>query len=288
MNTIFEGVATALYTPFTKNGIDYESFENLIYRQLSAKVDALVVLGTTGESSTISLKERTELIKFTISKVKGKVPVIVGAGSNCTKTACELSLQAKSLGADGVLSVTPYYNKCEQDGLFYHYEEICKTAKIPLICYNVPKRTGLNLEVETALKLCSIDYVFGFKEANSDVKHVKKFMNFIADKKPVYLGCDELIKEFYSLGAKGVISVASNVIPLKIKEYISDFENFYETHNFDIDEFFKLLMIKINPIPIKTIASILFNENCNFRLPLTYPDKESVAYIKSKLKSLNL
>lgn len=288
MNAIFEGVATALYTPFTKNEIDYESFENLIYRQLSAKIDALVVLGTTGESPTISHKERTELIKFTISKVKGKVPVIVGAGSNCTKTACELASQAKALGADGVLSVTPYYNKCEQDGLFYHYAEICKTAKIPLICYNVPKRTGLNLEVETALKLCTIDFVCGFKEANNDINHVRKLMSLIGDKKPVYSGSDELIKEFLSLGAKGVISVASNVIPLKIKEYISDFENFYETHNFDIDEFFKLLLVKLNPIPIKTIASILFDEDCNFRLPLTYPDKETVTYIKTKIKSLNL
>ena len=288
MNCIFEGVATALYTPFTKNGIDFEQFEKLIDRQLKAKVDALVFLGTTGECATVTQNERVEIIKFAVSKLKGKIPIIIGAGSNSTKTACKLSIQAKNLGADAVLSVTPYYNKCEQDGIIRHYQEICKNVKLPVICYNVPKRTGVNIEPKTAKKHCSVDYVCGFKEANSDLLHVKNLFFEIGEKANIYAGNDDLVKEFLSLGAKGVISVASNVIPLKIKDYIRDFKNNYKATSFDFDLFFKLLCCRVNPIPIKYVASVLFNENCNFRLPLTYPDKKTRDFINTQLNILKL
>ena len=288
MDCIFNGVATALYTPFNKNGIDYNQFEICIDRQISAKVDALVFLGTTGESSTITYEERKNIIKFAVSKLKNKTPIIVGTGSNCTKTACDLSIEAKMLGADAILSVTPYYNKCEQDGLIYHYKEISKSAKIPMICYNVPKRTGVNIEPITAKQLCSIDYVCGLKEANADLCHVKNLFEFVGENLNVYCGSDELTKKFFKLGAKGTISVASNIIPLKIKEFISDFENYYDLHNFNFDEFFKLLTFKVNPRPVKVIASILFDEKCYFRLPLTYPDKNTCDYFKEQLNILKL
>ena len=288
MEVIFTGVATALYTPFTKNGIDFEQFERCIKRQLKAKVDALVFLGTTGESSTVTQKERKQIIEFAVSRLKGKLPVIIGAGSNCTKTACELSLQAKELGADCILSVTPYYNKCEQEGLIQHYKEICKSVKLPLICYNVPKRTGVNIEPKTALTLSKIDCVCGIKEANTDINHVKKLFDLVDEKTPIYCGSDELLKEFFSLGAKGVISVASNVIPLKIKEFIIDFENYYKISNFDFDKFFKLLSYRVNPIPIKTVASIIYGEKCRFRLPLTFPDKVTCEYFKRQLNMLRI
>ena len=288
MDCIFKGVATALYTPFTKNGIDYEQFERLIDRQLKAKVDALVFLGTTGEAPTVTANERVEIIKFAVKKLKGKIPVIIGAGSNSTKIACELSIQAKSLGADAILSVTPYYNKCEQDGIVLHYKEICKSAKLPIICYNVPKRTGVNIEPKTAKKLCLLDYVCGFKEANSDLLHIKNLFLEIGEKANVYAGNDDLINEFLSLGAKGIISVASNVIPLKIKEYISDFKNNYKTKIFDYELLFKVLSCKVNPIPIKYVASVLFDEKCNFRLPLTYPDKKTRDFINSQINILKL
>ena len=286
MDCIFEGVATALYTPFTQNGIDFEQFERCIDRQLSAKVDALVFLGTTGESATITHNERKQIIEFAVSKLKGKLPIIVGAGSNCTKTAIELSLQAKELGADCVLSVTPYYNRCEQDGIFAHYKSISSSAKIPLICYNVPKRTGVNIEPKTAKNLCKIDYVVGLKEANTDLSHIKTLFSLVGNKMNVYSGSDELTKDFLTLGAKGLISVASNIIPLKIKDFISDFQKDYDVCNFDYNTFFNLLFCKINPIPVKYIASVLFGEDCIFRLPLTHPNLATQKHIISQLKTL--
>ena len=151
MDYIFKGVSTALYTPFCNTGIDFEAFEQLVDRQLKAKVDALVFLGTTGESPTISREERRQIINFAVSMLKGKLPIIIGTGSNCTATACELTSEAKSLGADAALIVTPYYNRCEQDGLILHYKEIAKQCKFPFLAYNVPKRTGVNIEPETSI-----------------------------------------------------------------------------------------------------------------------------------------
>ena len=182
---IFEGVATALYTPFDASGINYEQLDNLIDRQLKAKVDALVVLGTTGECSTVTRKERKEIIKFARKKTKGKIPLIVGCGSNCTKTACELSTEAKDLGADCALTVTPYYNKCEQDGLFLHYKEIATQSKFPIICYNVPTRTGVNINPETAEKLTRLDFVAGFKEASQNKTQIENLFTFTQNKKAI-------------------------------------------------------------------------------------------------------
>ena len=292
MKTIFEGVATALTTPFTSNGIDYERFEKRIERQLNAKVDALVFMGTTGESPTITHHERRTIIEFAVSRLKGKIPIIIGTGSNCTQTACEMTNEAKALGADCALIVTPYYNRCEQDGLILHYSEISKTCKFPYIVYNVPKRTGVNVEPTTALRILSDGYAFGLKEANTNLNHVYTTLNLVAKTHPVYCGADELTSVFLKNGARGTISVASNVIPSKIKEYISDFESNYENHNNMLEpyfsEFFNLLSTKVNPIPIKCIESILYQEPCIFRLPLSTPTSDYFEYLKATLNKLNI
>lgn len=289
MNCIFEGVATALYTPFKDGGIDFEQFGKLIDRQLKSKVDALVFLGTTGESPTVTREERTEIIKYAVSRLKGKLPIIIGTGSNCTQTACELTSEAKTLGADGALIVTPYYNKCEQDGLFYHYEKISKECNFPFICYNVPPRTGVNIEPKTAKALTSLKDMSGIKEASLDKNHIEVLFKEVGDITPIYCGSDELINLFLSLKSKGIISVSSNVIPLKIKEYICDFENNYERaksfYDLKLKDFLKALSTKINPIPIKILAEIVYGEKCEFRLPLSYPNSDYLNYLKSIFKT---
>lgn len=290
MNLLFKGVATALYTPFTKTGIDYEQFEAQIERQLQAKVDALVFLGTTGECATITHSERKDIIRFAVNKLKGKLPIIVGTGSNCTDSACSFTNEAKELGADGALIVTPYYNKCEQDGLYLHYREISKRCKFPFIAYSVPTRTGVEILPDTLKKIALLDGFSGIKEANCDRRKIEQTISVFGKKPPVYCGSDEMIKHFLELNCAGIISVSSNVIPLKIKEYIRDFTNDYDD-NLKIDEsnlftILKALTTKVNPIPIKVLASLKFNEKCVFRLPLNYPDETYVNYLKSILKLL--
>ena len=285
MDLLFKGVATALYTPFTKKGIDFEQFERQIFRQLEAKVDAVVVLGTTGECSTVTLRERAEIIKFAVSKLKGKLPIIVGTGSNCTSTACKLTKQAKDLGADGALIVTPYYNKCEQDGLFLHYKQISKTCKMPFIAYSVPTRTCVTIESETLKAISSLDYFCGIKEASLSKSQIEKTFSIFGENPPVYCGSDEMLFDFLKLNCAGIISVSSNVIPLKIKDFIRDFTNNYN-ERLKIEEsklktIFKGLSSKVNPIPIKVFASVIYGEKCNFRLPLTHPGKEYEKYLKN-------
>ncbi len=291
MNYLFKGVATALTTPFTENGIDFEQFDKQIKRQLSAKIDALIVLGTTGESSTVTKQERRQIISFVKSRVKHNVPIIVGTGSNCTNTACELTKESKELGADGALVVTPYYNLCEQEGLLLHYKEIAK-CKFPFIAYNVPKRTGVNILPKTAKAILAYDYAIGLKEASTDLTHVNELFCYLQNKFAIYCGSDHLTKLFLENNSLGTISVASNIIPFKIKEFISDFATNYEKHNIDLEHFFNplfnLLSTKINPIPVKCLMQILYNERCMFRLPLTMPNDEYLTYLENTITNLNL
>ncbi|MBR2384350.1 MAG: 4-hydroxy-tetrahydrodipicolinate synthase [Clostridia bacterium] len=292
MNYIFKGVATALTTPFYNGKIDFEQFEKKIDRQLKAKVDALVFLGTTGESSTIDRSERRKIIKFAKRLLKGKIPIIVGTGSNCTSTACEMTSEAKELGADGALIVTPYYNLCEQHGLTLHYKEISSNCKFPFITYNVPKRTGVNVLPTTANEILSYDYAMGIKEANGDVAHVESLFYETQNAYPIYCGNDNLTSLFLKHNCTGTISVASNIIPCKIKEFISNFEIDYEKHNRDFnlfyDKIFTLLSSKINPIPIKCLEEILYDYKCQFRLPLNRPSNEYFEFLKSEISKLNL
>ena len=272
--TIFEGVATALYTPFdpTDKSVDYGAFSRLINRQLSAKVNALVVLGTTGESATVTNEERREIIEFCAKEVNGRIPLIVGTGSNCTTTAVKYSQEAEDLGADGLLVVTPYYNKCNDEGLYEHYSVIAKSTSLPIIVYNVPTRTGFNVKPVVYGKLAEIDNVVAIKEANCSNEQLCGVFDNVKDTLAVYCGSDDKLIDVLRRGGKGMISVASNIIPSKMVDYIGDFENYFKTEFYK--EIVNILQSDVNPIPLKYMVKLLFNEGYGLRLPLTEAKNE--------------
>lgn len=284
--TIFEGVATALYTPFNpiNKSVDYGAFSRLINRQLSANVNALVVLGTTGEAATITEEERREIIKFCVKEVNGRIPLIVGSGSNCTATAVKFSREAEESGADGLLVVTPYYNKCNDDGLYAHYSAVAKSTSLPIIVYNVPTRTGFNVKPIVYRKLAEIDNVVAIKEANCCDQQLNGVLDNVKDTLAVYCGSDDKLIDVLRRGGKGTISVASNIIPSKIVDYISNFENYCEIEFYN--EIVNVLQSDVNPIPLKYMVKLLFNEGYGLRLPLTEAKnevKETILKIYQKM-----
>lgn len=272
--TIFEGVATALYTPFNpiNKSVDYGAFSRLINRQLSAHVNALVVLGTTGEAATITEEERREIIKFCVKEVNGRIPLIVGSGSNCTATAVKFSREAEESGADGLLVVTPYYNKCNDDGLYAHYSAVAKSTSLPIIVYNVPTRTGFNVKPIVYRKLAEIDNVVAIKEANCCDEQLNGVLDNVKDILAVYCGSDDKLIDVLRRGGKGTISVVSNIIPSKIVDYIIGFENYCEIGFYN--EIVNVLQSDVNPIPLKYMVKLLFNEGYGLRLPLTEAKNE--------------
>ncbi len=287
---IFTGIATALYTPITNGEIDYEEFERLIEFQLRSDIAALVFLGTTGEAATISDEERKSIIGFAVKRVKGRVPVIIGCGSNSTKRAAELTLQAKSLGADCSLSVTPYYNKCSQDGLIAHYFEIEKQSAFPQIVYNVPSRTGVDVSPETYGRLSELYSVVGIKEANKSPEKLVGTFSALNDNIPVYSGADEANRTFYSIGAKGAISVLSNIIPSIISDEYYNFKFFSDKNakadNIVISKISKLVFSEVNPIPLKGLIKKLRKRGYELRLPLTEQNEKTQEYIYSEFNRI--
>lgn len=284
--TIFEGVATALYTPFNpiNKSVDYGAFSRLINRQLSANVNALVVLGTTGEAATITEEERREIIKFCVKEVNGRIPLIVGSGSNCTATAVKFSREAEESDGDGLLVVTPYYNKCNDDGLYAHYSAVAKSTSLPIIVYNVPTRTGFNVKPIVYRKLAEIDNVVAIKEANCCDEQLRGVFDNVKDTLAVYCGSDDKFIDVLRRGGKGTISVASNIIPSKIVDYISGFENYCEIGFYN--EMVNVLQSDVNPIPLKYMVKLLFNEGHGLRLPLTEAKnevKETILKIYQKM-----
>ena len=287
---IFTGIATALYTPITNGEIDYEEFERLIEFQLRSDIAALVFLGTTGEAATISDEERKSIIGFAVKRVKGRVPVIIGCGSNSTKRAAELTLQAKSLGADCSLNVTPYYNKCSQDGLIAHYFEIEKQSAFPQIVYNVPSRTGVDVSPETYGRLSELYSVVGIKEANQSPEKLVGTFSALNDNIPVYSGADEANRTFYSIGAKGAISVLSNIIPSIISDEYYNFKFFSDKNakadNIVISKISKLVFSEVNPIPLKGLIKKLRKRGYELRLPLTEQNEKTQEYIYSEFNRI--
>lgn len=281
---IFEGVATAMYTPMKCEGktIDYAALERLIDRQLQAKVSALVLLGTTGEAPTITDEERKSLIPFVIGRAKGKIPVIVGVGSNCTAEAAKLAAEAEKLGANAVLAVTPYYNKCNENGLLRHYAAIASATNLPIIVYNVPSRTGMDLNSATYAKLAKIKTVKAIKECNTSIEKLKRSIDLTDGEISFYCGADEALPEFILNGADGAISVTSNVIPEKIVDVYLKKRNYYETEK----ELVGALFCDVNPIPVKYAAEVLFGESGDLRLPLTRADKRVKEYLINTMNKL--
>ena len=227
---IFKGVGTAIATPFTDNGINFDEFGKLLDYQIEKGVNAIIVCGTTGESATMSLDEKKELLNFTVGKVQRRVPIIAGTGSNCTSSAIELSKYAESIGIDGLLIVTPYYNKTTQKGLIAHYKAIAESISIPIILYNVPSRTGVNISPETCFELSKISNIVAIKEASGDISQVAKIAHLCGDNLNIYSGNDDQILPVLSIGGIGVISVLSNIAPKYTCEMVESF--FMETITF--------------------------------------------------------
>ncbi len=277
-NTVFTGAATALITPFDKEGkVDYKAFADLIEFQIENGIDALVVCGTTGESSTLSDEEHRECIAFVVKQVAGRVPVIAGTGSNCTDYAIDMTKFACEAGADAVLCVTPYYNKATQKGLVKMYTAIADASTKPVILYNVPSRTGVNIEPETYLALASHPNIAGIKEANGNLGKIMEAFALVGDKLDIYSGNDDQIVPIMALGGKGVISVLSNVMPKETAEMCrlcteGDIKGATELQ-LKYLPLVKALFCEVNPIPAKAaMAHLGFGENV-LRAPL-YPMEE--------------
>lgn len=265
---LFTGVATALATPFTDTGINLKEFENFIDLQIKSGINALVVCGTTGEASTMTKDEKIDLIKCAISVCNKRVPIIVGTGSNNTSIAIEMSKLAEKLGADGLLIVTPYYNKTTPNGLIEHYKFIANSVDLPIILYNVPSRTGMSISPETCLELSKIENIVGIKEASGNISKVAQISALCGDNLPIYSGNDDQILPILSLGGQGVISVLSNINPSLALNITNSFfsGNINDAKNYQIKALpiINALFEETNPIPVKETLNLL---GFNFGVP---------------------
>ncbi len=288
---VFTGSGVAIITPFTKDGVDYDKLGELIEYHIAHKTDCIVICGTTGEASTMPDPEHKAAVEYTAKKAAGRIPVIAGAGSNDTPHAIELCKFCESVGVDGLLLVTPYYNKTSQKGLYLHYKAIAESVKIPIILYNVPGRTKLSISIETLQKLAKIDNIVGIKEASGDIA----YLSHVAAKVPelsIYSGNDDMIVPAMSVGGLGVISVAANIIP-------EDVHDLCEAYlNGDVKKAMKMqlnmmdlcdkLFIEVNPIPIKNAMNMLGMNVGDLRMPLCDLEEANAQKVRQALKDYGL
>lgn len=290
---LFRGSGVAIVTPFKENGeVNYELLENLIEFQIQNNTDSIIICGTTGESSTLNDDVHLECIKVAINKANKRVPVIAGTGSNDTEHAVCLTRRAKELGADGCLIVTPYYNKTTQKGLIEHYKYIAGKVDIPIILYNVPSRTGLNISPKTAYELSKIDNIVGIKEASGNISQVAELMNLCEGKLDLYSGNDDQIVPLLSLGGIGVISVVANIAPKQTHDIV------YKYLNGSIEESRKIqlemiplinaLFCEVNPIPIKAALQLLGYPVGSCKMPLPSMEEAHLELLKKEMKNYGL
>ena len=283
---IFTGAAVALITPFNEDGINFEELKRLIDFNIDNGTDAIVIAGTTGESATMSDEEHKETIKFTVEYVNKRVPVIAGTGSNDTLYAVELSKYAEKVGADGLLLVTPYYNKTTQSGLIKHYNYIADRVNIPIILYNVPSRTGVNILPKTALELSKHKNIVAIKEASGDLSQIAETISLCGDNLTVYSGNDDQIVPILSLGGKGVISVLSNVVPRDAHNICSLYFEGKVKESRELQmkylSLINALFIEVNPIPVKAALNIMGFNFGKPRMPLI----ECSEKLKNELKEI--
>lgn len=288
--TIFTGCGTAIATPFTASGINYDAFGELIEDQIKNNIDAIIVCGTTGESATMSKEEKKELIKYAINKINKRTKVVIGTGSNNTINAIEMSKFAEEAGADALLVVTPYYNKTTQAGLIAHYKAIAKSVNIPIIMYSVPSRTGVNILPETCLELSKIDNIVAIKEASGNISQVAKIASLCGDNLDIYSGNDDQIIPVLSLGGKGVISVLSNIMPKYTHDMVYKYLNgeLQEATKMQLEalELIDMLFCEVNPIPVKyALNAIGYNYGIP-RLPLVELSKDKQEKMVKVLKKM--
>lgn len=292
--SIFKGAGVAITTPFLANGeVDYDTFRDQIEYQIQNGTDAIIVCGTTGEASCLSHEEHLDCIKFCVEVVNKRIPVIAGTGSNCTETAIYLSTEAEKYGVDGLLVVTPYYNKATQKGLIEHYTMVANSVKLPIIMYNVPSRTGCNILPETAAKLCkNVPNIVGIKEASGDISQVAKVALLCGNDIDIYSGNDDQIIPILALGGKGVISVLSNIAPKQTHDICQAF------FDGDTAKAAKLqieaiplvgaLFCEVNPIPVKKAIELQGRDTGVVRRPLTEMEPQNAERLKKEMQAYNV
>ncbi len=291
-NTVFTGAATAIVTPLTKDGIDYEQFARLIDWQIEEGIDAIVAVGTTGEGSTLTDAEHKEAIRFCVERVAGRVPVIAGTGSNDTAYAIDLTRYACEVGADAMLLVTPYYNKATQRGLIESFRAIADASSKPCILYNVPSRTGCNLTPASAAVLAEHPNIVAIKEASGNISQIAELARLVGDKMDIYSGNDDQIVPILSLGGKGVISVLSNIMPkqtsLMCKMFLDGDVASARELQLRLLPLIDALFSEVNPIPVKAAVSAMGYCENYVRLPLTTMDEEKEKVLLSLMREENL
>lgn len=289
--SIFTGSGVALITPFDENGVNFTTLRKLIEFHIENFTDAIIVCGTTGEPSTMTEAEKADVIRFTVETVNKRVPVIAGTGGNNTVKVIADSLRAKELGADALLIVTPYYNKCTQDGLVAHFFAIADAAELPIIVYNVPGRTGVNVLPTTAKKLAANKYIVAIKEASANIEQITELAR-LCPELDLYSGNDDHIVPLLSLGGKGVISVLANVVPKETHELVASFleGDLAKSRElqFKLNPLVKALFLEVNPIPVKSAMALLGYDVGGVRLPLTPYSASPLGTLKNEMTALGL
>ncbi|WP_315122088.1 4-hydroxy-tetrahydrodipicolinate synthase [uncultured Clostridium sp.] len=291
--SIFVGSGVAIITPFNENGVDFDKLGELLEWHIENSTDAIIVCGTTGEASTMSEEERKETIKFTVDKVNKRIPVIAGTGTNNTIKSAEFSKWAENTGVDGLLVITPYYNKTTQKGLVEHFKYIDSKVNIPIIIYNVPSRTGMNILPKTLLKICDeCANVVAIKEASGDISQIAQMKSLLKDRIDIYSGNDDQIIPILSLGGIGVISVLANIIPKEVHQmcelYLDGDVNEALKIQLDNLSLANSLFIETNPIPVKTAMNLMGRNVGNLRLPLCNMEENNLNILKDELKNHKL
>lgn len=286
---LFRGAGVALVTPFHEDGsVNYEKLAELVEEQIAGGTDAIIACGTTGEAATMSEEEHMDVIRFIIKAVNHRIPVIAGTGSNCTATAIDLSKQAEEAGAEGVLLVTPYYNKATQGGLIRHYEAVAGAINLPCILYNVPSRTGVTIQPETMAYLYQhVENIVGVKDATGNISMITKLMSLVDENFLLYSGDDDQIVPLLSVGGSGVISVLSNVAPHETHEicrkwFDGDIKGAREAQ-FKAYPLIKALFAEVNPIPVKAALNLMGKNVGSLRLPLTEATDSTKALLKDEM-----
>ena len=291
---IFKGAGVAIVTPMKDNlEINYDKLDEMLEEQVAGGTDAIIICGTTGESATMTEKEHSEAIRFAIERVNHRIPVIAGTGSNCTRTAIELSREAEKDGADGLLLVTPYYNKATQNGLIAHYTAICNEVKIPAILYNVPSRTGCSIQPQTLARLVKdVDNIVGVKEASGNIGTVAEIMHLCDGNIDLYSGNDDQVVPLLSLGGIGVISVLSNVAPAYVHDmvyrYLSGDREGSCKMQLDAIPMCNALFCEVNPIPVKAALNMMGKEVGPLRAPLTEMEDAHKEILKKAMTDFGL
>ncbi len=292
--SIFEGAGVALITPFKEGGeINYKKLEELVEEQIAGGTDSIIVCGTTGESATLTHDEHVREIQFVCKVVNGRIPVVAGTGSNCTSTAVYLSQCAQEAGADGLLLVSPYYNKSTQKGLKAHFTEIAKSVKLPILLYNVPSRTGVNIEPETIVDLCkSVDNIVGVKEASGNFSAIAKIASLSRGWVDIYSGNDDQTVPILSLGGKGVISVLSNIAPRQVHDMCAAYFAGKTEESLRLQlkavPLIEALFCEVNPIPVKEALNMMGKEAGPYRKPLVEMDPANKERLRREMEAYGL